>query len=60
MNKVEKEIYTLISRYYHDIEKDIDTWYNTRNIFFDYKTPKEMIELGKEDKVLELIKMVTR
>lgn len=47
--------------YFADSER-VESWYNTKHYWFDTRnsrySPREMVDRGKGDKVLEFIKLV--
>lgn len=49
-------IFKEVNKYYKDMERT-KLWYHTRNPFFDYRSPKEMFDINRQDKVIkEVIK----
>ena len=59
--KLESSIKLKMNTYFAD-SKRVDDWYNTKHYWFDTRnetfSPKDMVESGKGDKVLEFIKLV--
>ena len=60
-NEHEKSIKFKMRTYFADSER-VEDWYNTKHYWFDTRnttySPREMVERGKGDKVLEFIKLV--
>jgi len=59
--KTSEKIKKIIAIHFAFIQKDIDKWYKTVNILIDERrprSPKQMIEDGEADKVLEFLEKV--
>jgi hypothetical protein len=58
---LEKSIKFKMETYFADSER-VESWYNTKHYWFDTRnsrySPREMVDRGKGDKVLEFIKLV--
>jgi len=61
MNEDEKSIKFKMETYFAD-SKRVEEWYNTKHYWFESRnetySPREMVEQGRSDKVLEFIKLV--
>lgn len=60
-NEHEKSIKFKMETYFGDSER-VDNWYNTKHYWFENRnatySPREMVDEGKGDRVLEFIKLV--